>query len=80
MEVKEREIANGEVQSTKFSETEKSEKESETENVIEPSHSDPPLTLKRMIVLCSLTLLWLSAAAPVFFLTASFCTIANVLG
>jgi hypothetical protein len=47
----------------------------ETDEIEKPSfvYTDPPLTLKRFMVLFSLTFLWLSAAAPVFFIVASLC-------
>jgi hypothetical protein len=51
---------------------EKTSKDGEMRSVSDVIHEHPPLTLKRFIVLFSLTLLWLSAAAPVFFITASF--------
>lgn len=51
---------------------EKMSNDDEMRSVSDVVHEHPPLTLKRFIVLFSLTLLWLSAAAPVFFLTASF--------
>jgi len=42
------------------------------DNESEQKPLSPPLTLRRFIVLTSLTLLWLSAATPAFFLAAAF--------
>ena len=61
--------------STKFPESEKVENAStKAESRVELSSYPPHLTPKRVIVLGSLTLLWISAAAPVFFITATLCT------
>lgn len=38
----------------------------------------PPLTLRRFVVLTSLSLLWLSAVTPVFFIAASFCKLSKL--
>lgn len=64
----------GDVSSIKNPESEKLERSSTSEIAIECTSVEPQLTLKRIAVLISLTLLWLSAAAPVFFITASLCT------
>jgi hypothetical protein len=63
----------GDVSSVKNSESEK------LETMIECVSIVPPLNFKRTIVLLSLTLLWVSAAAPVFFITASLCNSSNDL-
>ena len=44
---------------------------SATYGELNDSLADPPLTLTRFVLLFSLTLLWLSAVAPVFLITAS---------
>lgn len=64
----------GDVSSIKNPESEKLERSSTSEIAIECTTVKPQLTLKRIAVLISLTLLWVSAAAPVFFITASLCT------
>lgn len=48
-------------------------KNSGSETAIEYVYGEPPLTFKRIIVLISLTSLWLSGTAPIFLITASFC-------
>lgn len=70
----------GDVSSMKNSELEKKlERAATSETAIECVSLVPPLNFKRTIVLLSLTLLWLSAAAPVFFITASLCNSSNGL-
>ena len=44
----------------------------EAKDDIDPSNTTTALTLKRFVVLCSLTLLWISAATPIFFIASSF--------
>lgn len=48
-------------------------KVSRSETATEYVYEEPHLSFKRVIVLISLTLLWLSATAPIFFITGSFC-------